>query len=99
MCTEITNLFLPTSFCGSFQFKECYQTSKTKVILGERKMLLDRQILTLDGIATELPYYQYMYVDVCSEAGLSWWPAATGCEPSREHSLLARVFCLRIMNF
>lgn len=33
-------------------------------------MLLDRQILTLDGIATELPYYQYMYVDVCSEAGL-----------------------------
>lgn len=62
-------------------------------------MLLDRQIFTLDGIATELPYYQYMYVDVCSEAGLSWWPAATGCEPSREHSLLARVFCLRIMNF
>lgn len=33
-------------------------------------MLLDRQILTLDGIATELPYYQYMYVDVWSEAGL-----------------------------
>lgn len=70
MCTEKTNLFLPTSFCGSFQFKECYQTSKTKVILGERKMLLDRQIFTLDGIATELPYYQYMYVDMCSEAGL-----------------------------